>query len=194
MKQSSRYATPSISNYCTVLIARLLVAYLPLAASLLGCNFNPSRRQEFLQKFANDDFIGFKHITIFSRGSNKDGDAILVLTESRLDSTCSDLTPLTFIRVNKETQRVKSLKNNFTAPCLNRLSEARIRQLATKFVRYRVQAITVNSYDNVFITLQPFVSEPAELVRITNRKPLKSYFWQDYVPIKGSWYKRKTID
>jgi hypothetical protein len=167
---------------------------LPLALLIAGCTSASQRREAFLQQHAQENFQQFRGLSLFIRGSDHQSNTVLVLADSRLDSLCPNMTPLTFIAVKTADHSIQSITNNFDAVCSRQLSTEQIHRLVVAFLSYKVHNLMVDGYGNVYVGFDAHQVISTDLVYVRTREKLDKFFQEDFVPKQGAWYERKQLN
>jgi hypothetical protein len=172
----------------------LLPAWLLLLTVLSGCNSAARRQQEFLARYAHEDFTQFRGLSVFIRGADQAGNTLLVLADTRLTADCRGETPLTFVTVSTQTRQVQAVRHDFPTTCSPRLSRPQLLQLTAAFLRYRVQNLRVDASGNVFAGFQTRRISSTDLILAHAPAQLDSDFYTHYAPVSAGWYARKAAN
>ena len=173
-------------NYVILMCANILI--------ISSCQINTHNTADFLSRFAHDDFHLFAETTLFVRGTDQQGNIFLVVSDSRIDSTCQVPTPLLFISVGKGSYAVKNIANNFEGACGPLPTDKQLEQLAYTFFKYKVNYIHVDKNGDVFVGFGQKNFMQPDLIRTNHFGALAQFLQDDFVPLNATWYERVRAD
>ncbi len=149
---------------------------------LVSCSYQDNN--SFIKKYENEDFSPFINTGIHIRGNDEVGDPILFISD---DLENADKKGPVIVIVSRNKKSIKQISFNLSKDSLN-VDQVKLKQLALKFLNYKVFSLMVDANNNVFLRLKE--SDKPTLARFSHQKFVTTadVFKGKWKLLKGSWY------
>lgn len=155
-----------------------------LAIVFIGCNTMDNKK--FVEIYGNSDFSAFKNTSMFIRDNDIiNGDEIIFAYDGAIPSSLNNGAYVITMDNKKEVIRKTSchlMKDSTIA------DKKKLERLALQFIKYPIGNLSVDSNNNVLISLRANTS--TDLIRFSDTK-YKHPKYDTWVQIKDNWYKNK---
>jgi hypothetical protein len=156
-----------------------------LAVLFFGCNDHSNMNSEFVKKFGNESFDEFKNTSMFIRSGDRDGGLIIFTYDNKIPPDLNNGAYI--VTVDWKKKKIKStschlMKDSTIA------DRQKLEKLALKLIEYPIDYLSVDSSNNVFISLRMNVRP--DLVRFSNLK-YKTDKYKEWKQVKDNWYENK---
>ena len=164
-----------------------LITVILIGVSFTSCT---DHARSFINKFENEDFTEFKNAGIHFRGADQEGNHILMVSETLQNNIENNRGPIVG-KVDRKTNEIKETSLRLLRDSSN-VDVAKAKQLALKFLPYKVFGLTVDSNLHVFVMLYETDRGP-HLARFSEPEYLKTadVFKRKWRHLRGKWHKAK---
>ena len=167
----------------------LRLVLLACAVFITSCSIKRGMEFDFIKKYGDSDFSALHGKNIFIRGVDENDKLIVFVIDSNFTSQCQSPPPIIIATVAKKSLEVDSIDYKLVKlPCRRLINESSLKKDVNAFLRYNVNSIEVDNYQNVFIGLDE--SGQRNIVRLVTPERVDSYVKGNLVQVQGNWYKR----
>ena len=153
---------------------------------LIGVSFTActDHARSFVNRNEDKDFTEFKNAAIHFRGADWEGNHILMVSED-LQINRGPIV----VKVDRKTNKIKQTSLHLVRDSSN-VDEAKAKQLALKFLPFKIFGLEVDSNSNVFVMLYETDRGP-HLARFADPEHITTagFFKKKWRQLKGNWYK-----